>query len=175
MRCFLGLDISSTVKLNIDSWRDKALPGDKGKVPMANFHVTSVFLGQVPHATLEHLIAGIDELTLPKCEIHFNDIGYWSKPKVSFLGSTAPHEHATQIATQVTQVARRCGLTIQERKYVPHVTLFRKVSHAPPPALIAPDFPCTFDKLHLFESQSTNKGVRYPIRHSWSLGKPYHF
>ncbi|MCV2884345.1 RNA 2',3'-cyclic phosphodiesterase [Aestuariibacter sp. AA17] len=169
MRCFLGLDLSPQTKLAIEQWRDKALPVTRSQIPACNFHITSVFLGDVSMPVLDAICSEVDHLSLPKAEILLNEMGYWSKPRVTFLTSTSPSSELTHIATKLSHIAKRLSVRVEDRRYIPHVTIQRKASHAPPAPIIAPDFTCQFDAIHLFESCSTEKGVRYPILKTWPL------
>lgn len=167
MRYFLGLDPDAKTKLAIESWREKALPAFPNPVPIANFHVTSLFLGQVSEHQLEQLCTDIDGLDLPAFSMHLNQLGYWSKPKILFVGCQNPPPEAETLAHTLLGFAKQAKIVVQERPYVPHLTLVRKCpEHAPAP-LFEPDFTCRFDALHLFESVSGKHGVHYPIRHTW--------
>nr|WP_136250379.1 RNA 2',3'-cyclic phosphodiesterase [Ningiella ruwaisensis] len=171
MRYFLGLDIDAKSKLAIEQWRNKALPHFVGSVPAANFHITLVFLGQVQAHQLEDLTARIDEIAKPKIDLHLDSLGYWSKPKILFLGATATSQGLIQLANQLGTAANGSGLNVRQGIYIPHLTLVRKVKDNPPNALISPSFRCQFSHMHLFESVSTKTGVRYPIRATWILNE----
>lgn len=167
MRYFLGLDPDGKTKLAMQAWREKALPNFERPVPVANFHVTSVFLGQVDEKQLDLLCSMIDDLDQPGFSLCFDHLGYWSKPKILYLGCREVPMEATQLANKLIHIAKKAHLQIQERHYIPHVTLVRKCpEHAPAP-LIQPHFECQFEALHLFESVSGKHGVHYPIRHTW--------
>ena len=169
MRCFLGLDLSPQSKLAIEQWRQKALPPFPHPVPAANFHVTSVFLGSIENHQLDDISRAIEKCEFDPVSITFNTLGFWSKPKILWLGSEHIPEEATNLAESLTTIAKQAGIQVQERKYIPHVTLVRKVHQEAPAPLFPPDFTCQFDKLHLFESVSGKKGVHYPSRLQWPM------
>ena len=169
MRCFLGFDLDANSKLAIDNWRDKALPPFTHPVPAANFHVTSVFLGHLKPTQLDQICSDIDNCQFSPTSIALNKLGYWSRPKILFLGTEQTSDELETISHKLTSIAKSAGVQIHERPYKPHVTLVRKVTDGAPGAIIEPDFECKFSELHLFESVSGAKGVRYPIRYSWPL------
>lgn len=169
MRCFLGLDLDANSKLAIEAWREKALPPFEKPVPAANFHVTSVFLGQVTPVQLEPVLADMDNLDVTPFSMQFNMLGYWSKPAIFWLGCTHPHDSAGRLAQWLSSCVKRHGLSIENRPYVPHITLVRKARAAPPTPLFPPDFTLRFDTVHLFESVSGQHGVRYESRERWHL------
>lgn len=169
MRYFLGFDLDAKDKLAIETWRGKSLPEIPTHVPAKNFHVTSVFLGQVTSSQLDKLLSLVGSRSFDSFSIEFDLLGFWSKPKIVFLGANKANSQATLIANCLFDFAKQSGLMLPHRQYVPHITLTRKIAFNPPAPLIAPSFQCHFTQLSLFESVSTKHGVHYPIRQSWDL------
>ena len=167
MRYFLGLDLDGKQKLAIQAWRDKTLPHFSHPVPVSNFHVTSVFLGQVQENQLDEICQAIDGTEINPFSLHFNAVGYWSKPKILFLGCEHTPAIVRELTDRLENIARTARIVVPERKYIPHITLVRKCPEYAPAPLLPPDFECGFSALHLFESVSGKHGVHYPIRHSW--------
>lgn len=169
MRCFLGLDLDAKSKLAVEQWRDKAPPHFSHPVPAANFHITSVFLGQIDNFQLDQLTHAIEKCSFAPFSLRLDKLGYWSKPKILWLGSESVPNEAAELAEGLTSIAKQCKVTVQERPYVPHVTLVRKVNNNAPAPLFPPSIPCSFDTLHLFESVSGKHRVHYPSRAQWPL------
>lgn len=169
MRYFLGFDLTAKNKLAIDAWRSKSLPAFASSVPVQNFHITALFLGQVQPNQLDRLTHELDLLQHPSFNFQLNQMGYWSKPKILWLGCTLVPQPAIRLYETLLDLANKSGLNIPTKDYNPHVTLVRKVSSNPPSALINPDFETKVRQLYLFESVSGKSGVQYPIRQSWEL------
>lgn len=169
MRYFLGFDLTAKNKLAIDAWRNKSLPAFDTSVPVQNFHITALFLGQMQPNQLDCLTRELDSLNHPTFSFQLNQMGYWSKPKILWLGCTEIPKLAISLYDKLCDLSKQAGLTIPSREYCPHVTLVRKVTHNPPSALLSPDFEVQIQQLHLFESVSGKSGVQYPIRQSWEL------
>ncbi|MEP4890443.1 MAG: RNA 2',3'-cyclic phosphodiesterase [Aliiglaciecola sp.] len=169
MRYFLGFDLDAKSKIALDDWRNKALPKFERAVPAKNFHITSVFLGQVKEQQLDHLCSAIQDSEFHNFNLQINTLGYWSKPKILWLGGTQIPQQMLQINKRLTEFSQQAGLNIPIREYIPHVTLVRNAKSNPPAPLFAPDFELKIGQLHLFESVSGKNGVQYPIRQSWSL------
>lgn len=169
MRYFLGFDLSVNTKLSIEAWRNKALPQFATPIPIKNFHITSVFLGQITEQQLGNLCQSIDRLALPKFELTFDLLGYWAKPKILWLGNSQINRICHKVTQNLTSESIKAGISVQKRDYIPHITLVRKNTTNPPAPLIEPNFHCKFDQIHLFESISGKSGVQYPIRRSWQL------
>lgn len=177
MRYFLGFDLAAKDKLAIEHWRSISLPHFERSIPAKNFHVTSVFLGQITPQQLDKLTQSIEQCyeSFAPFELHMNSYGYWAKPKILWLGSSGDIRSASGITARLSELSQQAGITVSNKTYVPHVTLVRKAPTQPPSPLLAPDFILKFTQLHLFESVSGKGGVQYPIRQSWKLnpfGRP---
>lgn len=173
MRCFLGLDIAMKHKLAIQSWTEKALPKMEKKVPAANYHVTSLFLGEVSNHRQDGLCNDIDQLAAKPFSICFDQLSFWSKPKILCLTASQPPTAATELADELFAIAKKNEMNPQQRPYRPHISLARKVIDNVPPPLFAPSFECAFNALHLFESVSGKHGVHYPIRKTWEFAPTF--
>ncbi|MDO6692097.1 RNA 2',3'-cyclic phosphodiesterase [Aliiglaciecola sp. 3_MG-2023] len=169
MRYFLGFDLESKSKIAIDDWRNKALPKFERAVPAKNFHITSVFLGQVKEQQLDQLCCAIQSSEFHNFNLQIDTLGYWSKPKILWLGSTQIPTQMLRITKRLTEYAQQAGLNLPIREYIPHITLVRNAKSNPPAPLISPDFQLQVKHLHLFESVSGKNGVQYPIRQTWPL------
>ena len=171
MRCFLGLDLDAKSKLAVEQWRSQALPHFPHPVPVANFHITSVFLGQIDTPQLDQLTNTIDKCSFSPVTLTLDKLGFWSKPKILWLGCEFIPAEVVEIAESLTSIAKQCKIPVQERRYIPHVTLVRKVSKEAPAPLFPPQITCQFNTLHLFESLSGKHGIHYPSRAQWPLFK----
>ena len=78
MRYFLGFDLTAKDKLAIEHWRSMSLPHFERSIPAKNFHITSVFLGQVKASQLDALTQSIDQCyeSFRPFELHLNEYGY---------------------------------------------------------------------------------------------------
>ena len=170
MRSFIGLDLAARDKLAIDHWRQQALPPMAKAVPVANFHITLTFLGSINLKQQEILIAQLDEISSRPITLKLDMPGWFKKAQVLWLGCHEIPENLLDLAKATASAANASGIRVEKRAYVPHVTMARKTVDAPA-ALFTPEITCSFSHFHLFESVSGAKGVRYPIRHSWLLGK----
>lgn len=169
MRYFLGFDLDGQDKLAVERWRDTALPLFDTPIPARNFHITSVFLGQLDSHKLDQLTQQIDQQEFRSFTLTLDQLGYFSKPKVLWLGCSEIASSALHINKVLTELANQTGLGLPKGDYIPHVSLVRKLSYNPPAALFDVNIKCKFKQLHLFESVSSPSGVSYPIRCSWDL------
>ncbi len=171
MRLFFALGLSAQEKLQIEAWRDKALPPIAGKVPAANFHITLAFLGQTSEAQHELLVQGADEVQSKCFDLHFQHLGYFAKPKALWLGADNTPVALTDLVASLSAVAKRAGLPAENRRYIPHITLFRKCKENPPAPLIEPSFQFRFSEFGLYQSLNKGHGVEYQCLQTWRLGR----
>ncbi len=184
MRYFIGLDLSPANKLALDSWREKSLPElprvkmplktkapvrQPRPVPAANLHITLCFLGSVSPRQLEAVSECLAEVTSQPFELSLDTTGFWSGPKIFYVGPEQVPEPLSELAEKATAAARQADIAVEKRDYQPHVTIIRNVKADFPPPLFPPSVVCQFSQFHLFESVSTQSGVTYPIRQSWPL------
>lgn len=199
MRCFIGLDLSASEKLTLDSWRQQALPevmprqfpsnASKGvpkralpnvmnspqgstqpyAVPASNYHITLCFLGSITHRQHEALIYELDNLVSEPFSLTLDSTGIWNGPKILFSAPETPPESLMLLAKASRKAARRASIQVENKPYKPHVTMVRKATAALPLPLYNPSVEVHASAFHLFESVSTPQGVTYPIRHSWAL------
>lgn len=174
MRYFLGFDLDAKSKLQIEAWRDKALPSFERAVPARNFHITSVFLGPVSSSQLDSLCRSIDAISISAFSVKLDMMGFFAKPKALWLGCNQPPESLLHTNRLLAEQARKAGLMIPHKEQIPHMTLARKVAFNPPAPLIQPEFPIALSHVHLFESVSSEHGVHYPIRESWPMVPNFH-
>ena len=133
-----------------------------------NLHITLAFLGnvdEVQQACLEKMADGIQ---IPAFELRLDRLAYWSRPRVAWAGVSKTPEAFTQLATQLQQGAQGCGLELEQRPPVAHLTLKRKVTRAQPDEAIAP-LCWTVGTFCLLSSVTRAEGPVYTRLKSWSL------
>lgn len=160
-RLFFGYDLTISEKSQIDKWRTNNYPNQPKAVPWQNYHITLAFLGQVKVEDIDPMVERVAEIQKSEHTLMFNRLGFWSRPKAFWLGVEHCPESLSDYAHHVASVGVKFGYRIQHRTYQPHITLMRGVKSELPAPLVAPAFIITTDNLTLFESVSTNKGVRY--------------
>ncbi|AWL10978.1 RNA 2',3'-cyclic phosphodiesterase [Saliniradius amylolyticus] len=169
MRTFFALDLASEDKLALEKWRSKNFPFFHRPVPMANFHITLAFLGDTSADKMEKLLSGADAIEAAPVRFDANQMGYWQRPGIVFLGDKQPDDALYALAQKCQALGARLRLNKEDKRYHPHVTLFRKVEQAPPVALTEPDFSLRFDHFSLMQSIPARDGVQYRELERWPL------
>ena len=78
---------------------------------MANLHITLAFLGEISNHRVERLCHSVDQYlqhrSLPGDALNLDQVGYWPKPRILWLGPAHWPDTLTHLAQQlVTDVDR---------------------------------------------------------------------
>lgn len=169
MRTFFALELSAVEKIAIEQWREKSLPNSPNNVPPANFHITLCFNGQTDTQQLEALQKIGDSIEIEQCELHFDHMGYFTKPKITYLGVNSIPDSLMNLHLTLTDHSKGLGFSQESRPYRPHITIARKVSAPIPAPIIEPDFTVAANSFALFESMRGKQGMIYRPIFTWNL------
>ena len=134
-----------------------------------NLHATLVFLGAVDTDTEVLIKQTTLEISTKPFELKFDQLSYWSKPKVLCLTCSHIPLEVDGLIVALNRRVASYGLPIEARPYVPHITLTRHAHYLPdikfePIVLRAQAFV-------LAESCSESEGVNYKIRQQWLISE----
>ena len=138
-----------------------ALPGIHGRaVPRCNHHITLVFLGNFPEDRIACFQKQAAEISFRPFSLILDHLGTFKKARVLWMGVSEVPRGLSRLHEQLNAALQSCGFEPEERKYRPHLTLFRKFTGKLP----QPDLkPVRWEvrAFHLMVSESTEDGVRY--------------
>lgn len=136
-------------------------------VPVENIHITIHFLGSVTDETYIQLQALLSKVSAQACTLVVDRWGYFPRPKVLWLGAESPRALDDLIA-QTQLCVQACIEGYQQKRFVPHVTLFRKARH---PQEVDEFEPVEWyiDRFALVESVTHPSGPEYRVLHEWML------
>jgi 2'-5' RNA ligase len=139
-------------------------------VPIANLHMTLVFLGAVTADTQSCVEQVAATLVAPVFELSLDRLGYWSRKHMLWAMPDPLHipNALTALVESLNQGLTVCDVQLEQRLYRPHVTLARQLERTPRGGLIEP-VDWTLDHFALMESVSTPVGVQYSVLRSWPL------
>ncbi len=129
---FLALDLSEEERHRLaavlgDSGASDGIPGRR--VPIANWHITLRFLGEVSDTQSDSLLGRLAEsLTVKSGRVWISGIGAFPKPSkasVAFGSVDDPEGVLTVLAALCDEAAVDVGLEPEDRPFVPHLTLSR--------------------------------------------------
>lgn len=141
-------------------------PGTRPVKP-ENLHVTLAFLGSVTEEKEQSLRKLAANTACPEVSLSFDRVEFWRRPQVLCLSATEENTHLSKLANELSELAKSVNITMEERPYVPHVTLLRKVKSAPEEINFEP-VRWTANTFCLVESCSTHSGVSYQVVELWS-------
>lgn len=139
-------------------------------VPVENLHITLVFLGGVTEPVrncVEQVASTIDS---PAMTVALDRLGYWPRKRMLWAipdPATVPGT-LLDLVTALHDGLAACDVALEQRDYRPHVTLARRLAHAPRYGHF-PAVEWRFGQFALMESVSTPAGVRYPVLRTWPL------
>jgi 2'-5' RNA ligase len=145
-------------------------------VPEQNLHATLAFLGGVPEARIGALAALGREVAgawapgaLP-LTLTFEALAHWTKARLLCALAGAEPALVQALAAQLKSAALAAGFSPDLKPFRTHVTLARKIAHAPARAPLASvRWQCT--AIALVESRATAEGSVYSVLESALLGE----
>lgn len=130
-------------------------------------HITLAYLGRQSLAQQQCAMAVASEIPVNSFSLTLNVVGHFPRARVVWLGTShIPAELADLQVKLVNQLKVQCGYQPENRPFVPHVTLRRKVSRftaSESPGSIA----WYVNRFVLARSESLTTGVRYSVIRSW--------
>lgn len=137
-------------------------------VAVANLHITAHFLGAVDEDAHMQLQALLPEVSASSCTLLLDRWGYFPKPKVVWLGATTTPDALTSLIEQTQTCIQACIDGYSQKRFVPHLTLFRKARHPQEVDRFDP-VAWRIDRFALVESVTHPEGPEYTVLNEWLL------
>lgn len=131
VRAFVGLSISEEIRGRLKEVQSVLRRGGAhvGWVPPENVHLTLAFLGEVPRDGVGPLGMGLDVLasTSAPFEMDVKGVGSFGgrRPKVIWAGVLEPSGRLAMLQRQVAELCVASGVRLDERGFLPHLTIGR--------------------------------------------------
>ena len=92
--------------------------------PVENFHLTLQFVGDVDRHGLDEVATALGGILAPGFQLTLSGCWFFGgkHPRLLYAG-TKPSPELNHLQAKVEQALRRLGLPLENRKFVPHVTL----------------------------------------------------
>lgn len=148
--------------------------------PEENLHLTLLFVGAQPRRALEDFDAGLAGIRVPPFELELKGVGAFGKREAAraLFAGLAESAPLRRLQAKVAGAARDAGLSFDERRFAPHVTLARlRGGDATPSALAAyaarhalfeaPPF--LVESFALIRSDLSRTGARYETMAEYPL------
>lgn len=138
---------------------------DAKPVAADNFHVTLLFLGSVNDSQQTMIERAASQLSIGDVHLYFDKPVFWKKPAVGCLVASQFNHQLAQIAEHLRNIAITQDITIDQRPFTPHVTLFRKLKTPIKQRFDGCDWHST--GFCLVESCTNKQGVEYRVIRQW--------
>ena len=178
MRAFLALPLPDPARDALIRLQT-TLPTGRA-VPKDNLHLTLAFLAEVPDTVLETLHDLLSSTRLPAPAITFTGLDTFAEMERGLVyAAVRPDPTLTALHAKTAQTARKAGIALPRRRFVPHVTLTRAGAQPKGPArdrlaaamgtvAAIPGF--TARTLCLYHSTLGPSGARHEVLASYPLG-----
>ncbi len=140
---------------------------DGKPVSPANFHITLLFLGDIPEDQISALKSLAAKAPLEPCELILDRVEHWVRPAVVCLVATQTPPALDNLVATMKRGLRQLGLKTEKRPFRPHLTLARKVKKRMVGHTIEPIHWPVRDFV-LVASELNREGSRYRIIGHWS-------
>ena len=172
IRTFLALELSQTVRNKLSSHAELISGHDKLQhirwLPKYNYHLTLAFLGEVEYVLISSLKLKLEQnLSSNKAvPFRFSEITpfpFSGTPKIS-AAMLESSEELMQLQHSVANCVRTYGISLERRRFTPHVTLGRLKSRSRKSLAFQPQqifLEGVSEKVVIFQSELTPKGAVY--------------
>lgn len=140
----------------------RATPSDK-------IHLTLVFVGDIERSRIAALKACAAPIDAQPFELELDALGWWRHNRIVWAGAKRCPSAIVALVAALSANVAGLGIAVDDRPYVPHVTLVRNARGAPKQLLMAP-LVWRARELVLVESVSGAGGSRYEVIAKWPFG-----
>lgn len=175
LRLFAGLSIPDHIAERLIPLQTN-LPKARWR-PRENFHITLKFFGEVDHETANKLHEALSKIKFKPFEITLKGSGWFGgkKPQSVWVG-VSPCEYLKQLHLASVKAAKIAGLSIEQQRYTPHITLaycrttpLEKVLEWSLPSSKLTSEQFIIDSFHLFSSRLGGKQSIYKIENTYRV------
>lgn len=139
-------------------------------VPVANLHMTLVFLGRVREQQQACFCRTAAHVRSEPFELQLQRLEFWKRRGIQWLGGGPQSPPVLlELLASLRLALVRCGFEPQKRDFIPHVTLSRKAKK-PQSGVSVDMIRWAVKDFVLVESVPVDGGVIYRIVQRWPLG-----
>lgn len=159
----------------------KGVPNARWR-PRENLHITLAFYGDITHEQAGDLDEELARIEIAPFELRLEGANHFGKDQPHALWlKVSEAEGLIELARQCRKAAQRCGITMEKRNYLPHLTLAyirgeadqRRIQRFEQRLALYRSEPFIADRFHLYSSHETGRGPnRYEIETEYPLVHP---
>jgi RNA 2',3'-cyclic 3'-phosphodiesterase len=136
-------------------------------VPTEHLHLTLAFPGSVASDVVAAMMIRADTIAVPKIHFRLDQLGYFRRPRVAWLGPSDPPPELAALAGLLQEICRDCGVAMDDRPFRPHVTLRRFVTRFHPVPVEPIEW--SANGMVLIESGRGGRPGPYRVLREWPL------
>ena len=172
IRTFLALEIPQTVRNKFSEHAELISGHDKLQqirwLPKENYHLTLAFLGNVEYVLINCLQLKLEQNLSSKQAVPFRfseitSFPFSGTPKI-VAGMLEYSDELMQLQHNTAKCVRAFGISLERRRFTPHVTLGRLKSRSRKSITFQPQqifLECVSKKVVIFQSELAPKGAVY--------------
>jgi RNA 2',3'-cyclic 3'-phosphodiesterase len=167
LRLFFALWPDETTRAALAALARDVAAETRGRAVTAdNLHLTLAFLGERPAAMLPDLCASVSAIEVVPFRLLLDDIGCWRKTGIAWASATGSVPPLLALREHVVQALAAIRIVIDERRFMPHLTLARRADSLVARRLVPP-IDWEVESFSLVASTLDPRGVRYEVLRTW--------
>lgn len=162
MRLFLAIELDKSVKDMLSACQDALRQaGARGRfVHRENMHLTLVFLGETNR--VREIRSAMDAVKEHPFSLRTGDLGRFQRSGGDILWvGVEPNEALIRVQRTLCRALAKQGFQIEERSYVPHLTIGREVTDAPIEAVTEKNIVMQVQAISLMKSERIGGRMAY--------------
>jgi 2'-5' RNA ligase len=125
-RLFLGLWPDDRQRNTLRATFRPLLTSIEGKmIDRRNWHVTLVFIGSFPEASIPELLVKIDHVEVQPFRLRFDRLSYFPRPKIACLQAMTVPDELRQLKSDLESILLPYDIAPEDLEYRPHITAVR--------------------------------------------------
>ena len=170
-RLFFAIELPQELKNQLELLQ-RQCPFTGRPVSPHNFHITLLFLGELPDSQLDGILEAIEVPEIKPFEIELKQFAYYPKAEVGCLEVT-PNEQLIELHQHIRQNLKQAGIHIKlpNKPFRPHITLYRDAT-IQSEISVSVRYQLKVEHFCLMESQFNQKGVYYEVIEEWPTYEP---
>lgn len=139
------------------------------RLPPEHLHITLAFLGSLKPEQQACMAAAAETVHGEPFTLQLDQPGHFPRPQVVWLGTQVIPKALLRLQELlVLRLTNSCGYQPEQRAFVPHLTLWRKVKRVEIPQNMPP-IAWNVQRFVLASSQTFPTGAQYSIVREWPL------
>jgi len=168
-RLFFALWPSEDLRAQIEhDTRDAVAHAGGRAIPPANFHITLVFIGEVPQSLVHAAMTAAGAVTASRFNLSLNMLESWTGADVLVYSGECPPPALGVLVDRLRINLLQRQFKLQRQTFKPHVTLVRKLPKKLPKQPLTVLQWAVRDFV-LVDSRSTQSGSEYTVIGRWPL------